>query len=88
MKELWKQIIYCLDHAQEQADNSQVFAGFDGYIDVLAKPVQRSSQQGDLLFFETISEFGAYLQTKAAKSCSGGPMRIRSFVTLIKSYPI
>ncbi|MCI9149758.1 MAG: hypothetical protein HFI42_04555 [Lachnospiraceae bacterium] len=70
MKELCKHILYYLDNARDKLDTSRIFAGFDGYIDVLAKPVQRSSQQGDLLFFETISEFGAYLQTKAAKSCS------------------
>lgn len=70
MKELCKHILYCLDHAQDQLEASQVFAGFDGYIDVLAKPVRKGSQQEGLLFFETISDFGAYLQTKAAKSCS------------------
>lgn len=70
MKELCKHILYYLDNARDKLDTSRIFAGFDGYIDILAKPIRKSSEQEGLLFFETISEFGAYLQTKASKSCS------------------
>lgn len=70
MKEMWEHILDCLEKAHDKLETSHVFAGFDGYMDVLAKPVRKSSGKGEMLFFETISDFGAYLQTKASQSCS------------------
>ena len=43
MKELCKHILYYLDNARDKLDTSRIFAGFDGYIDILAKPIRKSS---------------------------------------------
>lgn len=47
-----------------------VFAGFDGYIDTLVKPVHTFQADGQADFFKSISEFGTYLTGQAGKSCS------------------
>lgn len=59
-----------LEKAKKKTSEFQVFVGFDGYEDILAKPVRTVNPEGTPEFFETISEFGEYLQKKAGKSCS------------------
>ena len=46
-----------------------IAAGFDGFVDVLARPVKRI-ENGERVFFSTIEEFGSYITGKAGLSCS------------------
>lgn len=47
----------------------RVAAGFDGFCDILARPILRNGVQGRE-YFPTIASFGEYLVSKAAMSCS------------------
>ena len=47
----------------------KVAAGFDGFLDSIAKPI-RFSAQGAEEYFPTISSFGEYIASKASLSCS------------------
>lgn len=46
-----------------------VAAGFDGFIDVILKPVYSGGRE-DTRYFGGIAEFGNYIASKARKSCS------------------
>ena len=47
----------------------RIVIGFDGFLDMLAKPIAEKRDEGNL-YFETIESFGTYLCGQAGKSCS------------------
>ena len=69
MEKVLNSVESCLENQTNGHFQWKVFAGFDGYVDLLVKPV-RSGINDQKKYFETISEFGSYLKTKASKSCS------------------
>ena len=50
--------------------NQTAFIGFDGYIDHILNPISSVSQTHTSHFFQTIHDFGSYIQSKSGKSCS------------------
>ena len=49
----------------------RVLAGFDGFIDTIAKPVMKTGSPGQApVYFKTIGEFGAYIAGQGGKSAS------------------
>lgn len=54
----------------EERKQHKVFTGFDGYVDMIARPVLKTNEDGSREYFHTIKEFGEYIQSKAKKSCS------------------
>jgi sugar/nucleoside kinase (ribokinase family) len=49
----------------------KLIAGFDGFIDTIAKPIRRSGKgREELGYFQTIPEFGAYIAGQSHKSAS------------------
>ena len=46
-----------------------VVVGFDGFIDILAKPIIEKGENGNR-YFDTIASFGEYIRGRAGKSCS------------------
>jgi hypothetical protein len=54
----------------DRINTKKVVAGFDGFIDSIAKPVKQSGGKGDPLYFGTIAEFGSYITGQAHKSGS------------------
>ncbi len=48
----------------------RVFAGFDGFVDAIVRPISEHDTYGNHAYFSTIAEFGKYLQGKARKGCS------------------
>lgn len=50
--------------------NQTAFIGFDGYIDHILNPVSSVSKTHTSHFFQTIHDFGSYIQSKSGKSCS------------------
>lgn len=48
----------------------RVFAGFDGFVDAIVRPISEQDTYGNHAYFSTIAEFGKYLQGKARKGCS------------------
>ena len=46
----------------------RVTAGFDGYVDTIARAVKEKAADGTEVFFETIEEFGKHIVSKAGKS--------------------
>jgi len=70
MKRMYHQALDRLEKVKNKTGMFRVFVGFDGYVDTLVKPVRTVLENGTLDFFETISDFGIYLQGKAEKSCS------------------
>ena len=75
---LIEQIVRSLYQNLPLLQKKQILAGFDGFIDTLARPVQNSSvgsvgENGSDKkneFFETIGEFGAYIAAHANRSTS------------------
>lgn len=65
-----------LDLLQNFQPNTTVAAGFDGFIDVILKPVCSGGREG-IRYFDSIAEFGNYIASKAHKSCS---IELRSVV--------
>jgi len=49
-------------------DRPKAVTGFDGFIDVIAKPVKQKLDSGNE-YFETIDEFGEFIKSRAGKSC-------------------
>lgn len=47
----------------------RVAAGFDGFADRIVRPIRRIEGE-TLQYFDTIADFGAYLQARQGKSCS------------------
>lgn len=54
----------------ETAKQPGMMVGFDGYIDELVNPVKKTIDADNVEFFETISDFGSFISSKANKSCS------------------
>ncbi|MDR0287278.1 MAG: hypothetical protein LBI03_06205, partial [Clostridiales bacterium] len=54
---------------EEEYKTKHVAVGFDGFVDLLVKPV-RQIHNGERQYFTTIGEFGEYLTQKASLSCS------------------
>lgn len=58
--------------AKSLAENpcgATVTAGFDGYIDSILRVRKQSGEEGDS-YFNTLSEFGRYVEGKSGRSCS------------------
>lgn len=70
MKQVLEKVCLQLEKATEKKEAFSVFAGFDGFVDTLVKPIRSSGMDGELEFFDGIADFGSYLRTKAGKSCS------------------
>lgn len=70
MERIVNHVLDRLGKVKNKTGTFQVFVGFDGYVDTLVKPVKTVAQNGQMTFFETIGEFGEYLQSKAHRSCS------------------
>jgi sugar/nucleoside kinase (ribokinase family) len=49
--------------------DGKVTVGFDGFIDIIIKPVLSRNKDG-VTYFKCIEEFGQYISSKAHKSCS------------------
>lgn len=49
--------------------DKRVAVGFDGFADRILRPI-RKIEGGTLHYFDTIADFGAYLQARQGKSCS------------------
>lgn len=67
MGEAYKEIVYKLVESQDTSYS--VAAGFDGFIDLLVKPV-RQIVEGQRQYFSTIKQMGEYISSKAGLSCS------------------
>lgn len=70
MERMIHHVLDRLEKVKNKTGSFQVFVGFDGYVDTLVKPVRTVLENGSMCFFETIADFGIYLQGKAEKSCS------------------
>lgn len=53
---------------QEEKRPLRVTAGFDGYVDTIARAVREKRADGSAEYFSTIAEFGAHISSKAGKS--------------------
>jgi hypothetical protein len=56
--------------AQAAPKGKKVVAGFDGFIDQIARPIKQSGGGESPLYFRTIEEFGSYIAGQAHKSAS------------------
>lgn len=54
------------------------FVGFDGYIDTLYQPVQRRLNQKNYTPYSTLSDFGAFIQSSAHRSCNVEAVQLAS----------
>ncbi len=55
----------------QSLEQKKVFAGFDGFIDTIVKPVLTSGgDSGNMDYFKTIDEFGRFISAHAHKSSS------------------
>lgn len=70
MERVLENVRICLEKIRKKKNTFQVFVGFDGYVDTLVKPVRTMSGNGNMDFFSSISDFGAYIDKKAGRSCS------------------
>ncbi len=56
---------------EEKLENARVTVGFDGFIDVLMRPIVKTSKEASKLqYFQTIEEFGRFLSSHKGVSCS------------------
>ena len=56
---------------EKKLAESRVTVGFDGFIDILVKPIVKTSQEpSKLQYFKTIEEFGNFLSSHKGVSCS------------------
>lgn len=56
---------------KERLKRARITVGFDGFIDVLARPVFKTAKAtSDLQYFQTIEEFGKFLSEHKGVSCS------------------
>lgn len=58
-----------LRDAPARLEQKRVFAGFDGFTDRIIRPIRKIEGE-TLAYFDTIADFGAFLQQKAEQSCS------------------
>jgi sugar/nucleoside kinase (ribokinase family) len=67
MKEILEKLLAREDRIKEK----RIVAGFDGFIDTIAKPLKRSGNEGEPpLYFKTIEEFGTHIAGQGHKSAS------------------
>lgn len=60
-----------LEGAEQRLSRCSALVGFDGFIDTLARPVSKSTEQREEnQYFETIEEFGNYLTSHKNTNCS------------------
>ncbi len=58
-------------HGEEKLEKARVTVGFDGFIDVLVRPIFRTAKEASgLQYFQTIDEFGSFLSSHKGVSCS------------------
>ena len=65
LRTLLKRMVSCTEKCSMTAT-----VGFDGCIDTILRPVCQRFSEGAPRYFETIDEFGAYLETRAGLSCA------------------
>lgn len=70
MEHVLDRVLMYLEDVNHKENTFRAFVGFDGFVDTLVRPVKISGGKGQMIFFDTIEEFGAYLESKAGKSCS------------------
>ncbi len=70
MEHVLDRVLMYLKDADQKESTFRAFVGFDGFVDTLVRPVKISGGKDQMIFFDTIEEFGAYLESKAGKSCS------------------
>lgn len=63
------QLAALLRDAPAHLADKRVTAGFDGFVDRILRPVYKITGESRE-YFETIADFGAFLQRKTGKSCS------------------
>ncbi len=60
-----------IERGKAKLKAGKVTVGFDGFVDVLVRPVAKTaSVEKDLKYFQTIEEFGGYLSAHKGISCS------------------
>ena len=64
------QIIHSLCRIAPSLQEKRILAGFDGFIDTIAKPVRAFGVNGECGHFATIAEFGAFIEGHSHKSTS------------------
>lgn len=69
MERILSEVLSCLEKLKRKKYASQVFVGFDGFVDTLVRPV-RSNGSSERRYFQSIGEFASYLKDKQGKSCS------------------
>ncbi len=69
MERILSEVLSCLEKLKRKKYASQVFVGFDGFVDTLVRPV-RSTGDSEHRYFQSIGEFASYLKGKEGKSCS------------------
>ena len=62
-------MVQSLNNAAEM-NYAEVTAGFDGFVDNIAKVVKKVDSHRKYTYFQYISEYGAFIQDKKEKSCS------------------
>lgn len=70
MERVLENVINCLEKIVKKNNTYQAFVGFDGFVDTLVRPVKNVEEESNMVFFDSIEEFGTYLSSKAGKSCS------------------
>lgn len=70
MTNILENVRICLEKVRRKGHQFQIFAGFDGYVDTLVKPVRLIGMNGEMEFFQSIADFGNYINQKAGRSCS------------------
>lgn len=64
-RSMFRQIL----QGEKRLADSKVLVGFDGFIDILEKPIVKTTQK-QVQYFRTIEEFGDYLSSHRGVSCS------------------
>lgn len=57
-----------LDRVAQTLRNKRVVAGFDAFIDTLARPVKAYRPDGSIQFYDTMAEMGDFIHSRAGKS--------------------
>lgn len=70
MERILLEVQSCLEKLKRKTYASQVFVGFDGFVDTLVRPVRQAGADRNAVYFGSIREFADYLGSKSGKSCS------------------
>lgn len=54
----------------DKLTNITAVTGFDGFIDIITRPIARGDSRAPIEFYEDIPEFTTFLSTRAGSSCS------------------